>query len=220
MTDKNMDEGLEYDVFAQSLHRPVSFQIHSDLHFERNPTAYGTYDIYRQGRFLLLPGDICRANLDSLTIPDGSTTHMTQYIKFIQRMAAKFDAVFYIASNTEYMGNGTESKSLSDFQTIQIVPERLNVKNTRGLHQETVDLEPLYGIAISVIGTTLWSNIRDDAPAGTEDTFPESNKGRHNERYEKEVAYLREAVKTVRQDRPNHRIIIMTHHAPTIRGSG
>lgn len=81
------------------------------------------------------------------------------------------------------------------------------------------DSTPVFFFVKQVLTFLEWSKIRDDAPPGTADGFSGNSKTLHNLAYKLEVAFLRSAIAQTRESRPNDRIIIMTHHAPTIRGS-
>ncbi|KUJ07735.1 uncharacterized protein LY89DRAFT_725494 [Mollisia scopiformis] len=195
-----------------------SFQIESDLHLEGGPNRFDPYEFYtfpHIGRFLLLPGDI-----GSL-----KATHATRYKTFTDRMRKEYDHVFLIAGNAEWKnGNVSMSDTLSTFKKLPFddigetpTPGRLTV-----LENETYDMETEYGLNITILGCTMWSKIRADAPRGAGDgaSINGNSQAAHNARYEESIAWIRRTVLEVRHNKPNHTIIVMTHHAPTIRGSG
>lgn len=209
----------DYNSTLSEQYGACSFQIHSDLHFERNVDEYRTYDIPGRARFLLLPGDIGRVTGTRRNQDGSRLDHKQEYADFIRRMSMKFDAVFYCPGNGEYMGSGDAAKTVEEFKDIQNLNEAAGRRTTRGFEGDYLDLETTHGVPITILGMTLWSKIRDDAPRGTADGFSGNSKAAHNARYEEQIALLRRGVQFVRQNRPHQRIIIMTHHAPTLRGT-
>lgn len=95
-----------------------------------------------------------------------------------------------------------------------------DVGNLTVLEEQSADLSGL-GYDITILGCTLWSKIRDDAAPESGDVggwTGETNEA-HNLRYEQSYQWIKNEVLRIRRERPSHRIIIMTHHAPTVRGS-
>lgn len=41
----------------------------------------------------------------------------------------------------------------------------------------------------------------------------------HNAQHERDVAWLQQEIRDIRNERPRRRILVITHHAPTVRGT-
>ncbi|CZR58148.1 uncharacterized protein PAC_08039 [Phialocephala subalpina] len=89
------------------------------------------------------------------------------------------------------------------------------------LEKDSYDME-LDGYKITILGCTMWSDIRLTDNKGASDGGLILGNGQvsHRRRFVESVAWIRGKVQKVRIEKPDHKILIMTHHAPTIRGSG
>ncbi|KAF8864005.1 hypothetical protein BDZ45DRAFT_551116, partial [Acephala macrosclerotiorum] len=189
------------------------FQVESDLHFEQstNATEYSTYDFPHTADFLLLAGDIGRVN------PMGGVDHAVLYQNFLRRMGKHYKHIFLIEGNNEPRGR---EHLLAD-SNAKLKAFELNNPKLTFLEEKSYDMSK-FGLDITILGCALWSKIRADAASGTSDgnnAWKGNSTKEHNARYEKSIKWIRSEVLRIRKERPSHRIIIMTHHAPSIRGT-
>ncbi|KAE9366069.1 hypothetical protein N431DRAFT_446281 [Stipitochalara longipes BDJ] len=75
-----------------------------------------------------------------------------------------------------------------------------------------------HGYNVSILGCVLWTRISKDQ-GGTDGTIKENSKAAHNTRFEESFKWIKKEVQAIRKEDPKRRILVMTHHAPTVRGS-
>ncbi len=185
----------------------------SDLHLE-----FGGQTInLPEGEVLVLAGDVTVARaLDPAKAPglrNEKTQARTQ--EFFEQASRNFAHVIYIAGNHEHYGGDIST-------TLAILHEQLDFENVRIAENEAIQID-----GVTFLCSTLWTNMNGRDPAtiarvnrGVSDFRLITMDGRlfHAERsvdlHEASLAWLRaEAAR-----RSNERIVVVTHHAPSLQG--
>jgi predicted phosphodiesterase len=203
----------------------------SDIHLEHDG-SYDTFDIEKNPDvdYLLLPGDTgsaIRARGDRYA----KDSHANGYRGFLIRMTQKFKKVFLVAGNNDFKGTLRQGQHkplndgiaagwaiLREWESHPQMNKRLITLNQdrHDFHQD--------GFNASILGCTLWGNIRNDQPQATRFDKPitGNNFVRNNRRHKLDLIWLKERIEGIRaEDKKNlenspSQIIVMTHHAPTI----
>ncbi|KAH6675908.1 hypothetical protein B0J14DRAFT_561610 [Halenospora varia] len=201
---------------------PARFQVESDWHLEHDLTL-SAYAIWEKsfpfsGDFLLLAGDCGRVNPNNLPNSTIAADHQTAYKGMLSRISKNYKHVFLISGNNEpktLRGGPRIAETMLSLKSFES-----DIPNLTVLEKQSADISGL-GYDSTILGCTLWSRLRSDAAPGAGDAgqWTGETDAEHNARFEHSLAWLRAEVKRVRKERPSHRIIIMTHHAPTMRWS-
>ncbi|KAI0090970.1 Ser/Thr protein phosphatase protein [Irpex rosettiformis] len=200
----------------------VNIQVLSDLHLEysqppgtpETPGEAYAYDIPVCAGYLALLGDT------GCTCDD-------RLFNWLDIQLTKFRIVFYLSGNHEPHGS-----SLIDSHSRLATYEANHNSSIHG-SQET---EPYHGRfvflnrtrydinpTLSILGCTLWGAIDPTHPdihalndfKRIHNFTPETFRAEH----EADVAWLNSVVATMAQEEPERRVIVFTHHAPTIKGT-
>jgi hypothetical protein len=187
------------------------FQIVSDLHLE-TPLITPQYTFFRlnvQADNLFLLGDI------GLVADAG-------LFQFLRRTLEENRGcrIFYVLGNHEPYRTTYEYayKSLRDFE--QEAKSDLGGR-FKFLCRDRYDIND----TITVLGCTLWSAIQHDQEMDimARSTDLNSERGiqnwtldRHREEHEKDLAWLNSQVTTIEKDEPHRKVIVATHHSPTM----
>ncbi|KUJ15343.1 uncharacterized protein LY89DRAFT_686104 [Mollisia scopiformis] len=223
----NLPPAIQNGAGANNL---VRFQIESDWHLEQAQFFDLEYRVFRAnfpapqpGDILLLAGDCGRVNLGTARAANGSLSEF-DYFAAYQRVLQEDFAPTY--RHVFLIGGNNEPKTLPlgpilEESIVKLKSMENAIPNLTVLENQSADLSGL-GHDITILGCTLWSRIREDAAPASGDagTWTGETNAAHNERFERSYQWLKDEVARVRRERPTHRIIIMTHHAPTIRESG
>jgi hypothetical protein len=182
-------------------------QILSDLHLE-TPKAYDILEIIPTALFLALIGDI-------------GCVKDPEYLPFIQRQLSKFEVVFLLLGNHEPYNSswGTTRGKLRQFE------KDVGAENPEGnlgsfvlLDQTRHDLSP----SITVLGCTLFSHIlphqAESVSFGLNDFYhiEDWTVEKHNEAHTADLRWLNAQVESMTRTEADRKIIILTHHSPTI----
>ncbi|KAH6664439.1 hypothetical protein B0J14DRAFT_607659 [Halenospora varia] len=197
--------------------RPLKLQILSDLHLEKHPTSYQTYRIPPKAPYLILAGDIGRATTPS---------HLTAFLHFLSTQCSVFKKVFLVAGNNEFKGGHKPPNS--DGHAAGLVNLRNMVREgcMRGrlvvLEDDVFDFTG-EGYEVVMLGCTLWSRLlptQGPGIGGSQDIVGWSN-FKNNKCFDKSFKFIKDLSHHVRNDpqTANHRILVVTHHAPFIKGS-
>lgn len=195
-------------------HRPSeSFQILSDLHLEVG-RQYSSYEIPVNARFLILAGDI------------GRLVDYDDYRSFLQKQTDRFQLVFLILGNHEFYA-GSFTAGVEKAKQLQREPSlsgRLVV-----LHRQRYDVPGCY---TTILGCTLWSKVPFEAREIVESKVKDFQKiddwtvDNHNATHDSELAWLLKEIQSIRQENetaraqaPKRTILVVTHHAPSLRGT-
>ncbi|KAL9107829.1 MAG: hypothetical protein Q9227_007344 [Pyrenula ochraceoflavens] len=182
------------------------FQVLSDLHLEVGK-QYSSFEIPVSARHLILAGDIGR-----LIDYDG-------YLQFLCRQVTAYDAVFLVLGNHEFYGltydEGIEkAKKLAAEPTLS---EKVIL-----MHRVRYDLP---GSLVTILGCTMWSRVHEEVAdivrlkVNDFQKIQDWSVKRHNAVFNEELAWLQSQFKKIRTESPRRKIIVVTHHAPTVKKS-
>lgn len=181
----------------------LSFQVLSDLHLELGQ-QYDSFDIPPSAPYLLLAGDV------------GCLRDYRAYLDFLGRHVAAFERILLVLGNHEFYGFSYES-GIREAERLVAEPS-LHGKVTL-LHAGRFDM-PSHDI--SVLGCTLWSHIPQEASDAVRGRVKDYQKiegwsvDKHNSLFADQLKWLRNEVTSVRSTSPSAKIVIVTHHAPSI----
>lgn len=179
----------------------MKIHVLSDVHLEKRP--YNQH--IPHGQLLFLCGDI------------GDPFSQT-YLKFIEGCAHKFHKVFIICGNNEYYNRDMSHVS----EHLYDVFEKMNAKLERHviifLDNESYNLND----KITVIGSTLWTHIRQDpegldvfnAVPGLRSIHDINTLEDYNAIHASCLTYIKEQVALASYHK--RKVIVMTHHPPVL----
>lgn len=188
----------------------MRLQFLSDLHLEieRGAGEEGdgglyVFDFPVTGDALALLGDI-------------GTTHDPRLFDWLRIQLQRFERVFYVAGNHEpYWSTLAESRGKLEAFAAESAGRFVLLDRTR------YDVSP----TVTLLGCTLWSRLaQDDLDilrwALTDfkriaDFAPETYQALHAA----DVAWLQVEIARLQQDEPARRVVVLTHHAPTLDGT-
>ncbi|KIP04268.1 hypothetical protein PHLGIDRAFT_202135 [Phlebiopsis gigantea 11061_1 CR5-6] len=181
----------------------MQIQLLSDLHLEieRPGKALYHFEIPKTAECLALLGDT------------GCTAHEALF-DWLRVQVERFKAILFVAGNHEPYG-WTMSKSHARLRAFEA--------ETSGrfifLNQTRIDLSP----TLTVLGCTLWSFLDPvELSANSVKDFQRIEKFDASGRsalHLSDVAWLNEAVTRIANEEPERKVLIFTHHAPTIHGT-
>ncbi|KAH0612671.1 uncharacterized protein H6S33_009051 [Morchella sextelata] len=200
------------------------FQIMSDLHLEFLPpppppaspsTHYLAFPIPPKAPYLVLAGDI------GLLVP-----HYERYLAFLRHQTAAFTHVFLVLGNHEFY-RASRADGLRAAQQMEDELPGLTV-----LHRKRVDLP----CGVTILGATLHSRIAAEAREVVARSLSDFRAiegwtvDAHNAEHEADVAWLKASLAELEAEGeeeghvgggggPPKRVLVVTHHAPTFRGT-
>lgn len=224
----------------------MKFRFASDLHLEFAFTRYFGFLTYKSSEHeritkfrdyadhlfpptvedsntvLILSGDICEG-----------WRATTRYYGFFDRLASRFLMVLWLPGNHEYYGHKLSLHHIA--RITKAVAEKWNnvafMSNRHVLVRGPGEPESEW---VSVLGTTLWTNMDHGNPVATfhascvmgdykhiTHAQPEKNHYRKLRvadtmwHHEREWNWLREKILTIRERKPARKILVATHHAPS-----
>ena len=182
-------------------------QFLSDLHLE-TPESYDIFEVIPSAPYLALLGDI-------------GCVKDSGYLEFITKQLSQFQIVFLLLGNHEPYHNNwsTAKKILQNLQT-RIQEERTD--RTLGsfvfLDQTRFDISD----HVTILGCTLFSNIlpeqEDHVSFGLNDFYDieDWTVSDHSASHSSDLSWLNTQVTSISQLEPHRKILIFTHHSPTI----
>ncbi|KAI0361508.1 Ser/Thr protein phosphatase protein [Trametes cingulata] len=198
----------------------IRIQVLSDLHLEFPPpphVASGPYqlDFPAQADVLALLGDI------GLTEDDRLFDWMRTQLK-------RFKVVFFLSGNHEayHSSLGKSSRRLHEF-----------AQECAASHEKATETEPFgrfvlldrtrcdLSETVTVLGCTLWSKLDPERvnaiQLGLNDfsMIEGFTPQLYTSLHERDLAWLEGNIAAIAQNEPHRRIIVMTHHAPTVEGT-
>lgn len=187
---------------------PISFQIISDLHLESH-TSYNDFKFPQTAPYLALLGDIGHASNDEL-------------FSFLERQIRRYKAVFYLLGNNEPYGlslSATKERVQAfAFRMDHLRATSANIGKFIFLDQTRYDLDE----HTTVLGCTLYSNILHEqanavsARLGDFRYIEDWDVSAHNAAHRSDLAWLDEQIRTISSSEPERRIMVFTHHSPTL----
>lgn len=175
----------------------MKFHLLSDLHLEISPF---TLNKPKDADILILAGDI------------GDPTS-NDYRDLIEKTSNLYKYVFIVKGNHECYGYDLQKTG----QKIAHVVDKFS--NVFYLQKRTIDIEE----NIRILGVTLWSDIMDyqrsDIGCFLADfrLIKEWNIENNNHEHFKDVKFIKNEINRAKED--NKKLIIITHHAPSYRGT-
>ena len=192
----------------------MAIQVVSDLHLEA-PTAYDVFEIPASTHHLALLGDIGNVRDAGLML-------------FLEKVLQRFRVVFLLLGNHEpYHGSWPQAKAQLQQLKTNIDKKRgqIGTARTEDSIGDLVILDQTrYDISdeITVLGCTLFSHVteaqKDYVSFGLNDFFYVEgwSVDDHNRTHAADVEWLNEQVAKIEREEPSRRVIIMTHHCPTL----
>ncbi|EIW64566.1 Ser/Thr protein phosphatase protein [Trametes versicolor FP-101664 SS1] len=200
---------------------PVRIQILSDLHLEVPPPRRSRLlDSYHftfpaEAEILALLGDI------GATTDDGLFDWLYAQLK-------RFKTVFFLSGNHESYGSSMEesNRRIIDFaHKCQAMHEQATLQEPFGrfilLDRTRYDISE----TVTVLGCTLWSRLdpsrRHAIHLGLNDfsQIQDFTPSVYNSLFERDLAWLERSISDISAEEPHRRIVVMTHHAPTVEGT-
>ena len=186
----------------------VKFQIISDLHLEIGH-YYTPPRIPVEAPYLILAGDIGQL------IDFFESKH---YILFLTTQCENFQHVYLVLGNHEFYGvtrkAGIELASRLEAQpTLQ---SKLTV-----LYRKRVDISD----EVTLLGCTLNTHIPSEVHNTVQAKVADFRKiegwtiQQHNQEHVLDVEWLRSEVTSIQANEPTRRVLITTHHAPSLKGT-
>ncbi|KAF7912711.1 uncharacterized protein EAF01_001732 [Botrytis porri] len=201
-------------LFTKQQSAPT-FQILSDLHLEVC-SQYYTFLIAPVAPYLILAGDI------------GRLIDYEDYLAFLAKQTAQFERVFLVLGNHEFY----------HFSRTSALEQARRLENEAALndklvlcHQKRWDIE-LGDSQTTILGCTLWSKIDDGAREAVQARLKDLEKidnwsiDDHNAAHISDLTWLFNEVTNIQnqnksraEGEPEKKILVITHHAPTIVGT-
>ncbi|KAF4273725.1 hypothetical protein KXV81_007286 [Aspergillus fumigatus] len=192
----------------------ASFQLVSDIHLEA-PPAYDLFDIPSKAPYLAILGDIGYVKNDG-------------FFAFLERHLRKFQAIFLVLGNHEPWNStwATAKDRLRNFSD-SIRQRKASEESTKAENKfgEFVFMDQTrYDICpdITVLGCTLHSQIaqsqEERVSLSLNDFYHIENWDveSHRAAHKADLAWLNNQVIDLTQSDPHRKIIIFTHHSPTL----
>ncbi|KAG8855359.1 hypothetical protein FRB91_002334 [Serendipita sp. 411] len=187
-------------------------QILSDIHLEmeRGDAPLYEYDLPATAPNLALLGDI-------------GWTREPRLFEWLDIQRRRFEITFFLSGNHEpYFSSLAESDNrLKEYAS---KCEQESLENGTGrfvyLDRTRYDVSP----GLTILGCTLWAKLDPnelDILSFSVTDFKRIESFGPNEfssAHAADVAWLRESINRIRQSEPSRRVIVFTHHAPTVDG--
>ncbi|KAI0653964.1 Ser/Thr protein phosphatase superfamily protein [Cubamyces menziesii] len=199
----------------------IAIQVLSDLHLEaeRPPSLDGTsddgnlytFDFPARAEHLALLGDI------GMTVDN-------RLFAWLRAQLERFKTVFFVPGNHEPYGTSLDD---SNARLARFTAEcnALTCEPSRGrfvlLNRARYDLSP----TLTVLGCTLWARLNQDdidvLSWGLNDfrQIKGFDPSAFQAAHARDAAWLAQAVADIARDEPERRVLVMTHHAPTVEGT-
>lgn len=181
----------------------VQFQVVSDLHLE-HCSQYTSFQIPVRAPYLILAGDI------------GRLADYDLYLDFLATLAKQFRRVFLVLGETEYFG---ASHKHGKHIAYRIQQEPVLEGRVALLQRKRFDI----GSDVTLLGCTLNTNIPKEGHGVVSSRVKDFKQisdwtvANHVLEHQIDVEWLENEVHILRKEKgPNHKIVVITHHAPTI----
>ncbi|KAI0375101.1 Ser/Thr protein phosphatase protein [Pilatotrama ljubarskyi] len=199
---------------------PVRIQLLSDLHLEFPPpphVASGPYqfDFPIQAEMLALLGDIGLTEDDRL-------------FDWLRTQLKRFKIILFLSGNHEAYNSSLEASTrrLAAFaEECETNHEMVDTDEPFGrfilLDRTRYDLSD----TVTILGCTLWSRLDPDRESavrrGLNDfSMIEGFTPRvYTSLHERDLSWLENSIASIAEKEPHRRIVVMTHHAPTVEGT-
>lgn len=167
----------------------------SDLHLER--IKYN-YQILRAAPILILAGDV------------GRFCDYDLYRDFLAQQCGTFELVLLVAGNHEFYGS---SRAEGLEAAAKLIQEPCMHGKLRFMNRDRTDI---HDSNVTILGCTLQSHIAPDHTALTNDfrRIKDWTVAAHNEEHQKDLHWLRDSLRALKDTKPQPTIIVVTHYAP------
>jgi predicted phosphodiesterase len=184
----------------------------SDVHFDLDPTKaeYNSFVLPKRAEYLILAGDIGSLSQD-----------FENYSAFLIRQCRVFKRVFLVLGECEFKPLKAKKNHAEGVETARRLPDmpEMNGRLTL-LEKNRYDLTEDDGTTVSILGCTLWSQFQQKYLKEKQFEFFENTTITHTARFADHLSWLRASVKAIRDGFGKARkILVVTHHAPTIKNS-
>ncbi|KAI0778285.1 Ser/Thr protein phosphatase protein [Trametes elegans] len=201
----------------------IRIQVLSDLHLEFPPPRWSTrhgrdsyqYELPAEAEILALLGDIGVTDDDRL-------------YDWLRIQLQRFKLVFFLAGNHEPYGSSIEQSTakLSEFaEKCALSAEQHGSGQPSGrfvfLNRTRYDLSD----SVTVLGCTLWSRLdparKFSIRLGLTDfsQITQFTPRLYQSLHAQDLSWLERSISDIAASEPHRRIIVMTHHAPTVAGT-
>lgn len=191
-------------------------QIISDLHLE-SPLGYDLFEIPVNAPYLALLGDIGWVKNEGL-------------FTFLEAQLQAFKVVFFILGNHEPFHSdwATARDKMYEFSLLIGQKAQDNPNPSLGefvfLDQTRYDIDSPSSSSpkVTILGCTLYSKVlqsqKDKVSFGLNDFYYIKNwtVGQHTAAHESDLAWLNSQVSQIAKSDPQRKIVILTHHSPTM----
>lgn len=182
----------------------VSLQIMSDLHLETHP-SYSSFTFAQTAPYLALLGDIGHIANDDL-------------FSFLETQLSRYSAVFFLLGNHEPYHLSFRIAKLK----IRAFQEKMKKRSIMGnfvfLDQTRYDITD----NLTILGCTLFSHISPQQEFAVESRMMDFKDilrwtvDDHNAAHQSDLAWLNDQVSKIAKHEPRRRVIIFTHHSPSM----
>ncbi|EGD95721.1 hypothetical protein TESG_08404 [Trichophyton tonsurans CBS 112818] len=182
-------------------------QVISDLHLEVN-NEYRSFIIPPAAPFLVLAGDI------------GQLIDYHEYLHFLNTQCAQFKHVYLVLGNHEFYGlSRTEGLKLATRLEQETQPHgKLSI-----LNRHRAELPGFPNIVL--LGCTLQSRIPSESVNAVLSRIGDFQRildwsiADHNAEHTQDTEWLAHQIKTIKAEKGNATVIVITHHAPCVQES-
>ncbi|KDQ12100.1 hypothetical protein BOTBODRAFT_424301 [Botryobasidium botryosum FD-172 SS1] len=184
-----------------------TIQILSDLHLEiESPGSeeFYQFEIPKRADILALLGDI-------------GCTNDNRLFGWLEVQLKKFSKVIFVPGNHE-----PYRSSLSDSDARLTIFAAAHPNSFIYLNRSRHDLTP----TLTILGCTLWSSLNPedlDILSWSLTDFKRIEAftpALYADNHDRDISWLCKAVESIRENEPQRRVLIFTHHAPTVKGTG
>ncbi|KAF8912094.1 Ser/Thr protein phosphatase superfamily protein [Gymnopilus junonius] len=190
-------------------------QILSDLHIEierSSEASLYTYDFPAIAPNIALLGDIGWSCDDRL-------------FDWLRAQLERFERLFFLVGNHEPYGFGDDNTdaSIARFSAFEkTVASDPSLGKFIFLNRTRYDISP----TLTILGCTLWSHLNPDDKDILSWSLTDFKRIRsftmdaYEELHQQDVTWLRETLASIRESEPERKVVVFTHHAPTVEGTG
>ena len=182
----------------------LRIQVMSDLHQERDYNDY-SFSITNpnNAEYLVLAGDIGSV---------GIVAHRSRFRAWLLQQCRPYKRVFWVLGNNEI-------KRTSCANAIKIARRWAKDDAFEGklvfLEHDRYDFDD-EGYKVTLLGCVLWTTIRDGQDI-SDTSITQNNLAAHNQRFKNSFDWLQQEILNVRKQKgAEQRIIVVTHHTPSL----
>ncbi|KIY43830.1 Ser/Thr protein phosphatase superfamily protein [Fistulina hepatica ATCC 64428] len=201
---------------AAATSAPLPVQILSDLHIEIERSSESnlyTYDFPASAPNLALLGDIGWSCDDRL-------------FNWLKGQLKRFERVFFLIGNHEPYGFGDDNTidaSVARFSAFEkTVASDPSLGEFIFLNRTRYNMSP----TLTILGCTLWSHLNPDDKDILSWSLTDFKRIRsfdmdiYEKLHRQDITWLHETLGSIRESEPERKVVVFTHHAPTVEGTG